>query len=286
MKKPIKKLPADQELALKGQELDEVLEMLHAWLGYDFTNYNQASLKRRLRRFMLIHGYKQVFDLKHRIINDKTFGTDLVNNLTVNYTEMFRDPEFFLAMRQHVLPTLASYPFIKVWHAGCASGEEVYSTAIIFHEAGLLERTRFYATDINPRMLEIAQKGIYPLQAFKEYTSNYQRASGKHEFSSYYTARYNHAVMADFLKANTIFSQHNLVSDGSFNDFNLILCRNVLIYFNRSLQRRVIKLFKSSLVNFGYMGLGPKETLLFSGYQEDFEPLVPQYNLFRLSKHS
>ena len=205
----------------------------------------------------------------------------LLLDLSVNVTAMFRDPSFYKAFRETVVPLLRTYPFIRIWHAGCSTGEEVYSTAILLEEEGLLERSRIYATDINDAVLQQRAAGIFPLNRMQEYTENYIRAGGKRSFSEYYTAKYDGALFSPSLTRNVVFSQHNLVTDRSFSEFNVIFCRNVLIYFDRSLQNRVHTLFYDSLVMFGVLALGSKESLRFSQYEACYEKLDPREKLYR-----
>lgn len=266
---------------INDKEIDELLRVVNESYGYDFTNYSRASMVRRINRFMDDAGFESVDDLQSQLVDDKTTFDFFLQRITVNVTEMFRDPVFYKVIRQRVLPVIASYPIIKIWHAGCSSGEEVFSTAILLHEAGLLKRSRIYATDINPDNLEKAKKGILPLGAMKEYVSNYIQAGGVSDFASYYTARYDHAIIRKDLRQNIIFSQHNLVTDQVFNEFQLIFCRNVMIYFNRELQNRVIHLFHNSLSTFGYLALGIKESLLFSDIKDKFEAVSNQEKIFR-----
>jgi len=205
----------------------------------------------------------------------------LLLDLSVSVTAMFRDPGFYQVFREDVVPLLRTYPFIRIWHAGCSNGEEVYSTAIVLEEEGLLERTRIYATDINAAVLQQARAGIFPLNRMQEYTENYIRAGGKRSFSEYYTAKYDGALFSPSLTRNTVFSQHNLVTDRSFAEFTIIFCRNVLIYFDRDLQNRVHTLFYDSLVMLGILALGSKESLRFSQYEPCYEKLHPRERLYR-----
>lgn len=207
----------------------------------------------------------------------------LLLDLSVNVTAMFRDPSFYLALRHKVVPLLRTYPFTRIWHAGCSTGEEVYSLAILLGEEDLLQRTRIYATDINEVVLQRARAGIFPLERMQEYTQNYLSAGGKRSFSEYYTARYDGALFDPALLERVVFSQHNLVTDRSFAEFHVILCRNVLIYFDRDLQRRVLGLFHESLVPFGILGLGRQETLRFSRYEDRYEELNAAEKLYRMS---
>lgn len=263
------------------EELDDLIQLIKGQYGYDFSDYSRASLTRRVRQCMEKAKIRTVYDLRFHLLNDTSFFAWFLQSLTVNVTEMFRDPAFYRNLRETVIPRLASYPLIKIWHAGCATGEEVFSMAILLKEEGLLERTRIYATDINPANLEKARKGTVPLAAMKEYTANYIRSGGKAEFSSYYEARYDEVVMDPSLLDRVLFSQHNLVTDQVFNEFQLICCRNVLIYFNKDLQNRVLKLFYDSLVPFGYLALGMKESLLFMDVRPQFEAVSESVKVFR-----
>jgi chemotaxis protein methyltransferase CheR len=222
-----------------------------------------------------------VAQFRERILGDKNLFEKFLKLITVNVTEMFRDPGFYRALKEEVLPVLASYPIIKIWHAGCSTGEEVFSMAIVLQEAGLLKRSRIYATDINPANIEKAKTGILPLGVLKDYTSNYIQYGGMEDFASYYTARYDNAIIRKDIREKIIFSQHNLVTDQVFNEFQLICCRNVMIYFNRQLQNRVLRLFTDSLSTFGYLALGTKESLLFTDVKEDFDTINLQQKIYR-----
>jgi chemotaxis protein methyltransferase CheR len=232
--------------------------------GYDFSGYSRASLKRRLSRLFTLDKHPSFAEFRYKTLNDSAYFKHIVEGITVNVTEMFRDPSFFKLLRENILPSLNTYPFIRIWMAGCSSGEEVYSVAIILQELGLLHKSLLYATDINPSVLESAALGIFPLSQMKHYSENYIASGGTEDFSSYYTANYSVAKFNPELKRKMIFSTHNLVSEGSFNEFQLILCRNVLIYFDRNLQHRVLQLFDQSLDNLCYLALGSKETIEFS----------------------
>jgi len=262
-------------------ELEEVITLLNHEHGYDFSNYSAASFKRRVARVMGLYRINNFYDLKYAITNDKKFVAQFVQEITVNVTEMFRDPSFYKKLHDKVLPTLASYPSIKIWHAGCSTGEEAYSMAILLSEAGLLNRARIYATDINTAAIDKARKGIIDMRFIKEYTQNYIKSGGKTDFSSYYTARYDNAIIRKDLREKIVFSQHNLVADSTFNEFQLICCRNVLIYFNRTLQNHVLKLFYSSLSSLGYLALGIKESLLFTDVKNKFEAVDNPTKIFR-----
>ncbi|WP_436490822.1 CheR family methyltransferase [Chitinophaga sp. ARDCPP14] len=262
-------------------DFTELVKIIQQRYGYDFSDYASASLKRRFSRFTGMAGIDSVFELKHRLVNEENFFREMVQYITVNVTEMFRDPSFYKVLREQVLPRLASYPIIKVWHAGCATGEEVYSMAILLEEAGLLDRCRIYATDINEANLDKAESGIIALKDMKEYTANYMRSGGINDFSNYYTARYDNAIIHPALRRNIIFFQHNLVTDQVFNEFQLICCRNVFIYFNRTLQNRVVKLFYESLTSLGYLALGIKESLLYNEERTKFETINQANKIFR-----
>lgn len=266
------------------KQAEQLLLLVNKHYGYDFTNYSRASMQRRISRFMDDAGFKDLVNLKRGLIADPSLFDFFLQRITVNVTEMFRDPGFYKVIREKVIPEMASYPNINVWHAGCSSGEEVFSMAILLHEAGLLNRTRVHATDINPQNLEKAKKGILPLGVMKEYVSNYIQAGGKADFASYYTARYDNAIIRKDLRDKIIFSQHNLVTDQVFNEFQLILCRNVMIYFNRQLQNKVIHLFHNSLSSFGYLCLGIKESLLFSDIKGKFEAVGQQEKIYKRIK--
>ena len=262
-------------------DFTELVKIIQQRYGYDFADYSAASLKRRFSRFAGFVGVSSTFELKHRLLNEEGFFRKMLRYITVNVTEMFRDPSFYKVLREQVVPRLASYPIIKIWHAGCSTGEEVYSMAILMEEAGLLDRCRIYATDINEGNLEQAESGIITLKEMKEYTANYIQSGGISDFSNYYTAHYNKAVIQPFLRRNIIFFQHNLVTDQVFNEFQLICCRNVFIYFNRALQGRVVKLFYESLTSLGYLALGIKESLLYNDERAKFETVNQANKIFR-----
>jgi chemotaxis protein methyltransferase CheR len=231
---------------------------------------------------LAISGINSVSELQHKVLYDETFFHQLLQDLSINTTEMFRDPDFFLSIREQVIPVLKTYPFIKIWHAGCSSGEEVYSMAILLKEEGLLNRTQIYATDFNPAVLQKAKEAIYPVNLMKDYTRNYIKSGGKNSFSEYYNARYDSAIMKNILKENIVFADHNLVTDSVFGEMNLIMCRNTLIYFNKSLQDKVVGLFRDSLVSGGFLCLGSKESITFSPHNIYFEPVVAKHKIFRL----
>ncbi len=255
---------------INEEEVDLLLNDLLELYGYDFTHYSRASLKRRINRLMALDKFPSFAELRYRIRSDAHYLKRFIEELTVNVTEMFRDPLFYKALRTEVLPTLTSKPFIRIWHAGCSTGEEVFSMAILLTEANLLQKTLLYATDLNPEVLETARKGIFALGPMKQYSENYIMSGGTTDFSTYYTAQYGHVKFRGDLAEKMVFSTHNLVSDRSFNEFDLILCRNVLIYFDKALQQRVLSLFDESLGPLGYLALGAKETLKFSTLKPTF----------------
>jgi chemotaxis protein methyltransferase CheR len=262
-------------------EMQLLLEAIYLKYGYDFRDYAKASIRRRILRMLSLSGLKTISEMQHKLLYDKEFFETLLMDLSINVTEMFRDPSFYRALREKVIPELKKFSFIKIWHAGCATGEEVYSMAILLKEEGLYEKARIYATDFNEEIIKKAKEGIYAVDRMKEYTCNYQKAGGLASFADYYTARYDHAIMNTFLKKNIIFADHNLVTDAVFGEMNLILCRNVLIYFNRELQNRVFRLFRDSLCKDGFLCLGAKESVRFSEYSDEFEDVVKKEKIYR-----
>ena len=254
-------------------EIELLLEGIFRRYGFDFRNYAPASLKRRVRHCMREEDVDTVSALQEKMLHDSACMGRFLLVLSINVTAMFRDPGFYLAFKEKVVPRLRTYPFIRIWHAGCASGEEVYSTAILLQEEGLYDRVRLYATDMNEAVLARATDGIYPLDSMKEYAANYLKAAGKRSLAEYYTAQYDRAIFRGELKKNIVWAQHNLATDSSFNEFHVILCRNVMIYFDRVLQARVHKLLYESLVTFGLLGLGDKETIKFSPHEACYEEL-------------
>jgi chemotaxis protein methyltransferase CheR len=252
------------EFTIPYEELEILLNDLFTRYGYDFTGYSRASLQRRIDRLFALDKFPSFAEFHHRLQNDPSYFRRFVEEVTVNVTEMLRDPGFYRELRGTILPILATYPFIRIWHAGCSTGEEVYSMAVLLKEAGLLHKSLLYGTDINPLVIEKANRGIFPVSQMQKYSENYIQSGGLKDFSSYYTANYQLAKFDSSLMEKMIFSTHNLVSDHSFNEFQLILCRNVLIYFEKDLQSKVFDLFDKSLENFGYLALGSKESLRFS----------------------
>ena len=262
-------------------EFDLILEAIYQKYGYDFRNYAKASLRRRLRYRLSQSNLETISEMQHKLLNDKEFFDTLLLDLTINVTEMFRDPSFFKALREIVISELKKQPFIKVWHAGCSSGEEIYSTAILLKENGMYESSLIYATDTNEMVLDKAKSGIFPIEKMKDFTVNYRKAGGIASFADYYTARYDNAIMDNSLKKNIVFSNHNLVTASVFGEMDLIMCRNVLIYFNRELQDRVFRLFMDSLRPGGFLCLGSKETVRFSSLSGNFENVIEKERVYR-----
>ncbi|THU39254.1 protein-glutamate O-methyltransferase CheR [Niastella caeni] len=269
---------------IDNEEYRQFLESVRFVYGYDFTDYAEASVIRRIRAFMESKRVGSLKDLGRMVLKDEAAFEHFIQDITVNVTEMFRDPFFYKSLRKNVINRLATYPFIKVWIAGCSTGEEVYSMAILFREEGLLERTVIYATDINQDALQKAREGISSINNMKSYTENYLKAGGQHSFSDYYKAKYNSVLWDKSLRQNIVFSVHNLAMDKSFNEFQLILCRNVLIYFNQALQSKVIGLFYESLCSFGFLCLGNKESLLFADKRTCFEEIDKKEKIFMKTK--
>jgi chemotaxis protein methyltransferase CheR len=266
---------------LEMLEIELLLEAVYRRYGFDFREYAHASLKRRLWRRMHAEGLATVTLLQDRLMHDPACMERLLLDLSINVTAMFRDPSFYLAFREQVVPALRTYPFTRVWCAGCATGEEVYSLAIVLQEEGLYDRTRIYATDINEQVLETARAGVYPLDKMKQYTQNYIKGGGTGEFSEYYVAAYDSARFSRSLTDNIVFAQHNLVSDHAFNEFNVIVCRNVMIYFDRGLQDRVHRLFYESLDTFGVLALGRKESVAFTPFADSYTVVDAAERIYR-----
>ncbi|MCD6018099.1 MAG: chemotaxis protein CheR [Bacteroidetes bacterium] len=259
----------------------EILDILYQKYGYDFRQYSEAHIKRRLYNRMLMSGIKDVSQMKGRIMNDELFAADLMHELSITVTEMFRDPKFYKSLRENVIPILKTYPFIKIWHAGCSTGEEAYSMAILLKEEGLYDRSTIYATDFNQQALNHAKEGIYPNELIKEYTTNYQLAGGKESFSTYYSSNYGHVIMHQSLKNNIVWANHNLVTDSVFAEVHLILCRNVMIYFDKNLQNKVQNLFHESLVKGGILCLGTKESLRFTDLYDQYLELDKTQRIYK-----
>jgi chemotaxis protein methyltransferase CheR len=258
---------------LEDLEIRLLLEALWCSYGYDFRDYALSSIRRRVRFFMQEEGLSTVSSVQDRVLHDTVALSRFLRSLSVNVTAMFRDPGFYQVLRETVVPVLRTYPAVRIWHAGCSSGEEVYSVAIVLQEEGLYDRCRLYATDMNDAVLAQAEKGELPLASMRENTRSYIEAGGKLGFARWYKARDARAVLAPDLRRNVVFAQHNLATDGSFNEFHLIICRNVLIYFNRTLQERVHRLLYGSLIRFGFLGLGTKETVRFTPHEAHYQEL-------------
>ena len=262
-------------------ELDLLLDGMFRCYGYDFRDYARPSLRRRVQTRVRKEGLESISELQARVLRDSECMSRLLGDLSIHVTEMFRDPSFFRAIREEVIPILRTYPFIRIWDAGCSTGEEAYSLAIMLEEEGLYDRSQIYATDMNKRVLETARGGIFKLSTMRENTQNYLAAGGTASFSDYYTARYESAAFSPDLKRHIVFAQHNLVTDARFNSFNLIICRNVMIYFNRDLQERVFALFHSSLERFGIIGIGKKESLRFDPLAGRFDVLNEEERIYK-----
>ena len=262
-------------------ELRLLMEAIYLKYSHDFRDYTGASQKRRVLYALEQFGLPTISALQEKVLHEPAMFAQLLQYLTIPVSEMFRDPAYFLALRRQVVPVLRTYASIKVWVAGCSTGEEAWSLAILLREEGLLERTQIYATDINPVSLDKARQGIFPMEAVRNYTANYQRAGGRHAFSDYYTAAYDAARFDPSLCANAVFADHSLATDSVFAETQLVSCRNVLIYFNRPLQDRALGLFHESLGRRGFLGLGAKESIDFSGYADRFEPLARAERIYR-----
>jgi chemotaxis protein methyltransferase CheR len=270
----VHKDPADIEISL-------LLEAIYQKYGYDFRGYSMAHVTRRINNRMMMSHLKTVSEMRLKVLHDHVFASQLLLDLSITVTEMFRDPHFYKAIREKVIPVLKTYSFIKIWHAGCSTGEEAYSMAIILKEEGIYDRSTIYATDFNQQALNKAKEGIFSNEKMKEYTLNYQQAGGKESFSDYYTSHYDHVIMNSSLKKNMVWANHNLVTDSVFAEVHLILCRNVLIYFEKALQNKVQRLFHSSLINGGILCLGSKEGLHATDLHEEYMELSERQKIFK-----
>lgn len=270
---------------IKDEEVEFLIKDVYELYGYDFSGYSRASFKRRVNRICLIERFTSFAELRYTLINEPEYLKRFVEEVTVNVTEMFRDPHFFKGLREKILPQLGTYPLIRIWVAGCSTGEEAYSMAILLKEANLYHKSLIYGTDLNPSVLETARAGVFPLQQMKLYSENYMLSGGKKDFSDYYTANYDSVKFDKSLQEKLILSTHNLVSDSSFNSFQLIICRNVLIYFDRGLQERVFRLFDNSLENLGFLALGGKETIRFSKLDKNFHQIDDQRIWKKIDHH-
>jgi chemotaxis protein methyltransferase CheR len=278
-----------EQEATQRDDVDEIelallLEGVYRRYGFDFREYAPASLRRRVWRRVHAEGLSTISALQDKLLHDSACMERLLLDLSINVTAMYRDPTFYVTFREKVVPLLRTYPFTRIWVAGCSTGEEVYSLAILLAEEGVYERTRIYATDINESVLDRARAGVFPLDKMREYTENYIKAGGQRAFSEYYLAKYDGAQFQRSLVENVVFAQHNLVSDRSFNEFNVVVCRNVMIYFDRTLQDRVHRLFYESLTMFGVLALGAKESIRFSPFEDRFEDLDANERLYKKVK--
>ncbi|MNH90479.1 CheR family methyltransferase [Paenibacillus graminis] len=269
---------------LEQIEIELLLSGVHRFYGYDFRNYALPSLKRRIWHHVHAENVPTISALQEKVLHDRACFERFVYSLSIPVTEMFRDPGLFLTFRQKVIPLLRTYPYIRIWHAGCSTGEEVYSMAILLHEEGLYDKARIYATDMNARSLQQAKEGVYEISKMRQYTKNYMEAGGTRAFSEYYTAKYNSVILQPYLRKNIIFAEHNLATDTSFNEFNVIFCRNVMIYFNDELRDHVHGLFQESLSRFGVLVLGSKESIHFTRYSDSYEPLDRVEKIYRKIK--
>lgn len=266
---------------LESLEIELLTEGLFRQHGVDFRNYAYASLRRRVWNTVKAEGLTTITALLDRVLHDPAVKDRLLHHLSVHVTSMFRDPSFFSSFRRNVVPLLRSHPFIRIWHVGCATGEEVYSMAILLEEEGLLQRARLYATDMNENVLAQARRGIFPSSQVDEYARNYSLAGGKARLADYYTNRYDYVIFRHALRRNVVFAHHNLATDGSFNEFNVVLCRNVMIYFDRVLQARVHELLYSSLRRFGVLALGRKESLRGTPHESDYVEIDRAEKIYR-----
>jgi chemotaxis protein methyltransferase CheR len=262
-------------------EIEMLLHGIRTRYGYDFAHYSRASLRRRLERALAQTRLTHFSELLDRLFHDERCFDEFLKIMSISVTEMFRDPEFYQAVREHVVPLLKTYPFIKIWHPGCATGEEVYSMALLLHEEGFLDRARIYATDFNKHSLDTASKGVYSARQMAAYADNYRLAGGKRHFPDYYSDGYELAKFKDFLKERITFSYHNLVTDGVFGEMNIICCRNVLIYFDKTLQDQVLRKFSESLRHGGFLCLGNRESLNFTAVKASFAPVNKMQRIYQ-----
>lgn len=268
-------------LEIEDIEIEVLLHAIFLKYGYDFKNYSKSHIKRRIKRRMVLSHIEKISQLTEKVLYNKEFFGQILLDLSINTTEMFRFPQFYLALRKEVIPILRTYPSIKIWHAGCSTGEEIFSMAILLKEEGLLDKTRIFATDINTKVIDVAKEGIYSSKDVKKWTQNYQNTGGINSFANYYNAKFDSVIFDSELIKNVTFMEHNLVTDKSFIEANLIICRNVLIYFNKELQNNVLKLFLNSLLPGGILGLGSKEHLKFTEVSNEFEVVSLPCKLFK-----
>ncbi len=262
-------------------EMNLLLQAVHLKYGYDFSNYSKTHLKRRILHRLALSGLNTISEMQNKVLWDKEFYLVFLKDLSINVTEMFRDPEFYLKFRKKIIPDLSTYAHIKIWLAGCSTGEEVFSLAIILKEENILHKTQIYATDFNKRVLELAKQGIYSKKDMELYSRNYHESGGKGQLSDYYTSKYGSILFDKSLTKNIVFADHNLVTDGVFAEVHLVFCRNVLIYFDKTLQNRVLGLFTNSLTKRGILCLGTKESLRFSDYENNFEVLDKKNKIYK-----
>lgn len=275
---------SQENIHIQEIELNLLLQAVNLKYGYDFRNYSKAHLKRRILHRLNLSGLNTISEMTNKILWDFEFYKTFLQDLSINVTEMFRDPEFYLAFREKIIPDLSTYAHIKVWHAGCSTGEEVYSLAIILKEENLLHKTQIYATDFNKRVLELAKQGIYSKKDMELYSRNYLESGGKGQLSDYYTSKYGSVLFESSLTKNIVFADHNLVTDGVFAEVHLVFCRNVLIYFDKTLQNRVLDLFSNSLIKRGFLCLGTKESLRFSDVENEFENIDKKNKIYKKFK--
>jgi chemotaxis protein methyltransferase CheR len=274
-------MPERDPLEMEELEIDLLLEAILRRYGYDFRNYARASLRRKIRQVVAKAGVRHISELVPRLLHEPELFSTVVGTFATPVTEMFRDPPFFKFLRESIVPYLQTWPFVRIWVAGCATGEEVYSLAILLKEEGIYDRCTLFATDFIDSVLQRARKGIFSLRSMQANIGNYQRSGGAGTLSDYYHADYDSVIMDASLRENITFANHNLVTDGVFSEVHLVLCRNVLIYFNSNLQNRVLKLFHDSLLHGGFLALGSKETLHLSDLQDRFEELEPMWKIYR-----
>jgi chemotaxis protein methyltransferase CheR len=266
---------------LEALEIRLLLEGIFCRYGFDFRDYAYASIRRRIWNQIHAEGLGSISEFQGRVLHETACMERFLLTVTVNVTTMFRDPSFYRAFRSRVVPHLRAYPFLRIWHVGCATGEEVYSMAILLHEEGLYPKCRIYATDMNEEVLARARAGIFSLAVVQEYTGNYLRAGGSGSFSEYYTAKYDNIIFQRSLSDNIVFAQHNLVTDSSFNEFHVILCRNVMIYFNEALTARVHELLYGSLALSGFLAVGNKESIKFTPHEDSYEEFDQEEKIYR-----
>ncbi|UTW13403.1 CheR family methyltransferase [Marinobacterium rhizophilum] len=268
-------------MELTDPDLDALLSAIYGRYGYDFRGYSRAHIKRRVLQRLRLSELDSIAFLQDKVLADSRFAACLLQDLSINVTEMFRDPAFYSAIREKVVPLLKTWSYVKIWHAGCSTGEEVYSMAILLKEEGLYDRVRIYATDFNQAVIDKAKAGIYPAERMRNYAWNYQRSGAKSNFSDYYHAQYDSAIMDPSLKKNIVWANHNLVTDSDFAETHMIVCRNVLIYFNTELQNKVHGVFSGSLVKGGVLCLGRKESIRFSNYSNSYSDLDRFQKIYR-----